>query len=88
MENIISRERIKAVLNHKVPDRVAIDFGTTTATGIMTIAYNKLRKKIGITSGLAKMHSVIMQLALPEQEVIDRFHIDVIDAGSNFLKSK
>lgn len=88
IKNYTSRQRVKAVLEHKIPDRVPIDFGTTTATGIMTIAYNKLRKSLGINSGLAKMHSVIMQLALPEQKVIDRFHIDVIDAGSNFLKSE
>ena len=87
MQNITSRERVKNVLDNKIPDRIPIDFGTTTATGIMTIAYNKLRKSMGISSGLAKMHSVIMQLALPEKEIIEAFKIDVIDAGMNFLKS-
>ena len=88
MQNITSRERVKNVLDNKIPDRIPIDFGTTTATGIMTIAYNKLRKSMGISSGLAKMHSVIMQLALPEKEIIKAFNIDVIDAGQNFLKSE
>ena len=59
-DKMTSRERVRAVSDHKVPDRLPIDFGTTTATGIMTIAYNRLRKSIGINKGLAKMHSVII----------------------------
>lgn len=85
-KNYTSRQRIKAVLDHKRPDRIPIDFGTTTATGSMTIAYNRLKKMLGINTGLAKMQNIIMQLAFPEKEVIERFHIDVLDAGQNFLK--
>ena len=81
------RERVRAVIDGKMPDRVPIDLGSSTASGIMTIGYNKLRADLGINGSLAKQYRNVMQLAWVEKEVIDKFHIDVIDAGQNFLKS-
>jgi uroporphyrinogen decarboxylase len=81
------RQRVRAVLDGKMPDRVPIDLGSSTASGIMTIGYNKLRADLGINGSLAKQYRNVMQLAWVEKEVIDKFHIDVIDAGQNFLKS-
>ncbi len=82
-----SRERMKLSLNHKEPDRIPIDLGGFRDSSISAIAYNKLRKKLGINSGLARMYDFIMQLAYPEQEILDLFHVDTIDAGRGFLKS-
>lgn len=83
-----SRERLKLALNHKEADRIPIDLGGFRDSGISTIAYNRLRKKLGIKDSLARMYDFIMQLAYPEQEVLDLFHIDTIDAGRGFLKSE
>lgn len=83
--NITSRERVRLALEHKEADRVPIDFGAMRSTGISTIAYNNLRKKLGINKGLARMYDFIQQLAYPEKEVRDIFHVDVIDAGQAFL---
>ena len=82
-----SRERIIMSINHKQVDRVPIDLGSMRSTGIATIAYNNLRKKLGITKGLAKMYDFIQQLAYPEKEIRDLFHVDVIDAGQAFLNN-
>jgi uroporphyrinogen decarboxylase len=82
-----SRERLKLSLNHKEPDRIPIDLGGFRDSSISAIAYNKLRKKLGINDGLARMYDFIMQLVYPEQEVLDLFHVDTIDAGRGFLKS-
>ena len=82
-----SRERVKMLINHKQVDRVPIDLGSMRSTGIATIAYNNLRKKLGITKGLAKMYDFIQQLAYPEKEIRDLFHVDVIDAGQAFLNN-
>ena len=82
-----SRERVKMSINHKQVDRVPIDLGSMRSTGIATIAYNNLRKKLGITKGLAKMYDFIQQLAYPEKEIRDLFHVDVIDAGQAFLNN-
>jgi uroporphyrinogen decarboxylase len=82
-----SRERVKMSINHKQVDRVPIDLGSMRSTGIATIAYNNLRKKLGIAEGLAKMYDFIQQLAYPEKEIRDLFHVDVIDAGQAFLNN-
>lgn len=83
-----SRDRIRAALNHKEADRVPIDFGAMRSTGISIVAYNKLRNYLGIKSGLPKMYDFIQQLAYPEKEVRDLFHIDAIDAGQSFLQEE
>jgi len=69
-----SRERVKMAINHKEVDRVPIDLGAMRSTGIATIAYNELRKKLGITKGLVKMYDFVQQLAYPEKEIMDMFH--------------
>lgn len=84
-----SRERVRKVLNHENPDRVPIDLGSMRSSGISALAYNNLRNEIGINSNrLAKMYDFIQQLSYPEKEIMDIFHIDIIDAGQAFLKSK
>jgi uroporphyrinogen decarboxylase len=80
-----SRERVKLAINHKQADRIPIDLGAMRSTGIATIAYNNLRKELGVNKGLARMYDFIQQLAYPEKEIRDLFHIDVIDAGQAFL---
>ncbi|MCL5071807.1 MAG: methyltransferase [Actinobacteria bacterium] len=83
-----SRERIRRVLNHEVPDRVPIDFGSMRSSGISTIAYNKLKQILNITEDPAKMYDFIQQLAYPEKEILEIFKVDVIDAGQAFLKNR
>jgi uroporphyrinogen-III decarboxylase len=39
-----SRERVRAALAHQQPDRVPVDFGAHRSSGIMAIAYRKLRQ--------------------------------------------
>ena len=48
--SLTSRERILMALNHEETDRVPIDLGSSRSTGINAIAYNKLKKHLGITS--------------------------------------
>jgi len=84
---VTSRERVKLAIEHKEADRVPLDLGAMRSTGIATIAYNNLRKKLGIKKGLARMYDFVQQLAYPEKQIMDIFHIDAIDAGQAFLKS-
>ncbi len=79
-----SRERVMRALNHQEPDRVPLDFGGHRSSGIMAIAYNKLKKFLGITSGDIYVYDFIQQLALIEPEVLDRFGVDVIELGRGF----
>jgi uroporphyrinogen decarboxylase len=86
-DKITSRERVRMALEHKEADRVPIDLGAMRATGISAIAYNRLRKKIGIKKGLARMYDIVQALAYPEEGIRKRFHIDCIDSGQAFLKN-
>ena len=42
------RERVLAVLNHEVPDRVPIVLGASNATGISMPAYRRLKERLGL----------------------------------------
>lgn len=81
-----SKERVMKVLNHEIPDRIPVDFGSSRVTGISAIAYNNLRKKLGIESGLTKISDFVMQLAYPEDKILELFNVDIIDAGQAFLE--
>jgi uroporphyrinogen decarboxylase len=83
-----SRERVNITLNHEIPDRLPIDFGSTRTTGITTIAYSKLINKLNIKAGLPRMYDMVQQLAYPQKEVLKRFDVDFIDAGQAFYESE
>ena len=68
-----SRERVFAAINHQEPDRVPIDFGATSQTGIHAIAYTKLKEYLGIKRGHTRINDPILQLGEPEEEVLDYF---------------
>ena len=80
------RERVMQAVNHVEPDRVPIDLGGHRSSGIMAIAYNKLKQHLGITSGDIYVYDFIQQLAIIEPEVLDRFGVDTIELGRGFAK--
>ena len=79
-----SRERVRTALSRQEPDRVPIDFGGMGSTGIMTIAYNKLRGHLGQTARPARMYDWGQQLAEPEAWALERFHVDVIALSRSY----
>ena len=79
-----SRERVMAAINHKQPDYVPLDLGATPSSGISAIAYNNLKKHLGMNYGHTRIFDVVQQVVYPEQEIIDRFGVDVIDIGRVF----
>ena len=79
-----SRERLLAAIAHKEPDRVPVDLGSTPSSGISAIAYGNLKRHLGITSGHNRVYDVVQQLAQPENEILNRFGIDVVDVGRTF----
>ena len=80
-----SRERVLSALNFHEPDRVAVDFGGHRSSGIMAIAYKKLKDYLSITSGDIYVYDVIQQLAIVEPPVLDGFGVDVVEMGRGFL---
>jgi uroporphyrinogen decarboxylase len=81
---LTSRERVMAAVNHREPDRVPIDLGGHRSSGIMAIAYHKLKQHLGITTGDIYVYDFVQQLAIVEPEVLDRFGVDTIELGRGF----
>lgn len=79
-----SRERILTALNHRQPDRVPVDLASHGSSGISAIAYAKLRKFLGLKEKPIRVLDPIQQLALVDEDVLDRFRIDAIDLGRGF----
>jgi uroporphyrinogen decarboxylase len=49
---------------HKEPDRVPIDFGGMRSTGIMAIAYNKLKAHLGLIGGETRVYDTMQAAQL------------------------
>lgn len=86
-----SRERVLAVLNHEIPDRVPIVVGVSNATGIKMKPYQGLKKILGISApdnylydwpelGSAKMdEETLRRLHVDVRSVLDRFPAQVYE---------
>ncbi len=81
---LTSRERVMMAINHREPDRVPIDLGGHRSSGIMAIAYGKLKQHLGIETGDIYVYDFVQQLAIIESEVLDRFGVDTIELGRGF----
>ena len=73
-----SRERILSAINHIQPDKVPIDLGSSTVTGISAIAYNNLKRHLKIESK-TRVFDVVQQLANVDMEVLNLFGVDALD---------
>jgi len=73
-----SRERVTAVLEGRVPDRMPIDCGGTEVTGFHGVIYNRLKAHLGINGGTTRIFHLYMQLADVEESVRKRFSGDVV----------
>ncbi len=72
-----SRERLLAALNHREPDRVPLDLGSTPATGIHVVAWRNLRACLGLTTIEPSLYDHVLQLARPDDDLVERLGIDV-----------
>ena len=73
-----SRERVLAALNHQVPDRVPVDFGSFPgATSINVRAYQNLLKYFGLDREV-RIANILMFTAEVDRDILDRFQIDTI----------
>ena len=79
-----SRERILASVRHQEPDRVPVDLGATPSSGISAIAYHHLKAHLDLTGGHTRVYDVVQQLVQPEDDLLDRFGVDVLDVGRAF----
>ena len=81
------RERILTAFNHQQPNRIPVDFGGHRSSGIMAVAYARLKQHLGISSGDIYVYDMIQQLAIVEPPILDIFGVDTVEMGRGFLNS-
>ena len=72
------RQRVQTALRHHEPDRLPVDLGGMRSTGIMAIAYQRLKQTLEITSGELLVFDTGQQLAYVEEPIRQRFGCDVV----------
>lgn len=77
-ETLTSRQRVIRAFNHQPVDRVPIDLGGHTATGISAFAYQNLRDYLGLEPRPAYISDVIQLTPQIDEDVLTRFHCDFV----------
>ena len=74
-----SRERLQMALEHRQPDRVPVDFGSTAVTGMHVSAVTRLRRAVlGDVSYRVKVIEPYQMLGEIDPELRDALGIDVV----------
>ena len=72
-----SRERLANALNHRQPDRIPIDFGGTSVTGIHASCVAALRDYYELEKRLVRIHEPSQMLGLVDDDLKDAMGVDV-----------
>jgi len=73
-----SKERIRTALYHNTPDRVPVDFGATTVTGIHVRVVERLREYFGLERKPVKVVESYQMLGEIDDELKDILGVDTI----------
>jgi uroporphyrinogen-III decarboxylase len=73
-----SRERVTLTLDHREPDRVPLDLGSSGTTGIMATTYARLREKLRVNSSPPRVTEILQMLAEVEVPVLEQLGCDVL----------
>jgi len=71
------RERLLTALDHREPDRIPFDLGSTQVSGIHVAAYRRLRAYLGLAAVEPHLCDVVQGLALPDDDVVEALGVDV-----------
>lgn len=75
-----SKERFDLTVNHQQPDRMVVDFGSTSVTGIHVQSIENLRRHYGLESKPIRVTDPYQMLGEVDHELIDIMGIDVVAA--------
>src|SRR5689334_10189972 len=76
----MSQSRLLDTLNHREPDRVPIDLGSTGVTGIHVSCVAALREHYGLERRPVKVHEPYQMLGLVEDDLRAAMGIDTVGA--------
>ena len=71
-----SRERVLAAINHRIPDKIPTDLGTTNCTSIAKKTYKRLKEKLSITEGEDKYLFRPFQIMQCDEEILKYLQVD------------
>jgi hypothetical protein len=72
-----SRRRVREALAHREPDRVPIDLGSTSVTGVHVSVVAGLREHYGLEKRPLKVYDVSQMLGAVEQDLAEAMGVDV-----------
>ncbi|MDB4583643.1 hypothetical protein N9164_10860 [Draconibacterium sp.] len=79
-----SKERFDLTVNHKQPDKIVVDFGATSVSGIHVLAIENLRKHYGLENRPVKVVDPYQMLGEVDDELREIMGVDTIGAkGKN-----
>ena len=81
---LTSRARILAALNHQESDHIPIDLSGHRSSGIAAMAYARLRDYLGLPKKPIRVYDPIQQLAIVDEDVLQRFRVDTMELGRAF----
>ena len=82
-----SRERVLQAFAHREPDAVPVDFSGHRSSGIAALSYAGLRRQLGLPPRPVRVYDPIQQLAVVDNDVLERFGIDTVEMGRGFAGS-
>jgi len=77
-----SRMRVKNALIHRQPDKIPIDFGGTTVTGMHVTCVAALRNHYGLEKRCVKVYEPYQMLGLIENDLADAIGCDTVAISS------
>jgi uroporphyrinogen decarboxylase len=77
-ETLSSRERVVRTLRRQPVDRLPIDLGSHTSTGISAFAYWRLREHLGLSTDSIWLPDAVQCLAMVDEDIRRRFHVDCV----------
>ncbi len=73
-----SKERVLTALRHDEPDRIPLDFGSSSVTGMHVSCVAALRDYYGLEKRPTKVHEPCQMLGLLEADLLDAMGADVV----------
>lgn len=80
MNELTSKERFDLTVSHRQPDRLVVDFGSTSVTGIHVLSVENLRRYYGLEQRPVRVTDPYQMLGEIDRELIDIVGIDTTGA--------
>jgi len=74
----LSKDNFIRTINHRQPDQVVVDFGSTPVSGIHVVIVEKLREYFGLEKRPVKVIEPYQMLGEVDDELIEAMNVDVI----------